>query len=134
MSTRESVRTVAMERLREIVAKAVDPTTSPGAAKQAVIDALLVADGLDKLDAATAELAVMRSESDRLQRRAELIATFRAYRRWLSKSGDADKRPSQARIAEERGMSERTLAGKLRQCGITDWHDVHALVEAWSGE
>lgn len=61
---------------------------------------------------------------------AEWIATVNAYRRWQARPGNIDRRPTQAEVAAERQIGERTLVGKLRAVGIVRWHDVHALVEA----
>ena len=59
---------------------------------------------------------------------AEWDAIVVKYRGWLARPGNGDKRPTQAEIAAELGIVERTLVRRLRECGVEDWHDVAALV------
>jgi hypothetical protein len=54
----------------------------------------------------------------------EWLAIVRAYRTTKA------VRPSEEEVAEEMGISERTLALKLRSVKIERWDDVHA----WGGD
>jgi hypothetical protein len=61
----------------------------------------------------------------------ELVATIQAYRRWKAKPGNGKERPTQEAIAEERGISEKTLAKRLRDCGVEDFRGFHTIAETW---
>lgn len=76
-------------------------------------------------------MALIRELSGRRAPRpsgTEWDAIVRKYRGWLAKEGNADKRPTQVLIAEELGLSERTLIRQLRELRVVRWHDVHALI------
>jgi hypothetical protein len=60
-------------------------------------------------------------------RGSEWLATVAAYRACRALS--PDDLPTQEVVARKRGMSEDTLARRLRKLEIAVWHDVHALVE-----
>jgi hypothetical protein len=57
--------------------------------------------------------------------RHEWLAVVHAYREC------SEKRPSQARVAEQMGFdSEQPLRDRLRPLGILTWRTVHALIAA----
>jgi hypothetical protein len=116
------------ERRDDLQRVADDPDATPAERQQAIVDGLALAHGLGMVAKAQSRLDDDRTA---LRGRAEWLATVKAYRGWMARPANGDRRPTQADIAAERRMGERTLALKLRAIGIEDWHDVHALVEAW---
>jgi hypothetical protein len=119
---------IAREHRADLLRLAANPSVDPSEATLLELRAGMLEDGLRIVEAVEAERAKHRAAAR--QAYIELVATIKAYRRWQSRPGNLDRRPTQVEIADERRMGERTLALKLRDAGIEDWHDVHALVEA----